>query len=102
MKWANGQLIKNNPNESKPDFIVFNLSGSVGCVILIAEFKPTEQNSYIESDLVKLAKQMREILNVLVVKGVTKPKVCSIHCEGENLQQFKAPSLKLTCRLVIK
>lgn len=40
----------------KPDFLVYNLSGSVRCVILIAEFKPTERNSYIESDFIKLAK----------------------------------------------
>ena len=88
MKWANGQLIKNNRNESKPDFLVFNLSGSSRYTILVAEFKPTEQNSYIESDLVKLAKQMKETLNTLVVKGVTKPKVCGVLCEGENVQTY--------------
>ncbi|CEP12730.1 hypothetical protein [Parasitella parasitica] len=45
MKWA-----------LKPDFSVYNISGSAKCVVLIAEFKPTEKNSYVESDLVKLAK----------------------------------------------
>lgn len=97
MKWANGQLIRSNQNEFKPDFLVYNLSGSVKCIILIAEFKPTEQNSYVESDLIKLAKQMKIILNGLIVKGVSKPKVCGIHCEGENVETYvmDIPSPKL-------
>lgn len=48
----------------------------------------TEQNSYVESDLVKLAKQMKVALNALVVEGVTKPKVCGVHYEGENVETY--------------
>ncbi|KAG2215053.1 hypothetical protein INT46_008287 [Mucor plumbeus] len=97
MKWANGQLIKNNNAAFKPEFLVYNISGSVKCVILIAEFKPTEQNSYVESDLVKLSKQMKDTLNKLVIKGVTKPRICGIHCEGENVHTYvmDLPSPKL-------
>lgn len=97
MKWANGQLIKNNNAAFKPDFLVYNISGSVKCVILIAEFKPIEQNSYVESDLVKLSKQMKDTLNKLVIKGVTKPRICGIHCEGENVHTYvmDLPSPKL-------
>ncbi|KAI8644249.1 hypothetical protein BD408DRAFT_315948, partial [Parasitella parasitica] len=63
---------------------VYNLSGSIKYIILIAEFKPTEQKSYVESGLLKCAKQMKETLDNLVIKGVTKPNVCGVHCEGEN------------------
>lgn len=85
MKWANGQLLKNNNIAFKPNFTVYNLSGSVKCVILIAELKPTEQNSYVELDFIKLVKQMKETLNKLIINGVAKPKVCGVHCEGENV-----------------
>lgn len=97
MKWANGQLIKNNSAAFKPDFLVYNISGSVKCVLVIAEFKPTEKNSYVESDLVKLSKQMKDTFNKLVMKGVTKPKICGIHCEGENVNTYimDLPSPKL-------
>ncbi|KAG0735791.1 hypothetical protein G6F16_012547 [Rhizopus arrhizus] len=97
MKWANGQVNNDNNNSFKPDFLVYNLSGSVKCIALIAEFKPTEQNSYVESDLVKLAKQMKAILNKLITSGVIKPKVCGIHCEGENVHTYviALPSSKL-------
>jgi hypothetical protein len=97
MKWANGQLSRNNNVAFKPDFSVYNISGSAKCVVLIAEFKPTEKNSNVESDLVKLAKQMKETLNKLIINGVMKPKVCGVHCEGENVQTYvmDLPSPKL-------
>lgn len=97
MKWANGQLSRNNKVAFKPDFSVYSISGSAKCVVLIAELKPTEKNSYVESDLVKLAKQMKVILNTLIINGVTKPKVCGVHCEGENVLTYvmDLPSPKL-------
>ncbi|KAG1411751.1 hypothetical protein G6F58_008395 [Rhizopus delemar] len=88
MKWANGQVNNNDNNSFKPDFLVYNLSESVKCVVLIVEFKLTEQNSYVESDLVKLAKQMKATLNKLITSGVTMSKVCGIHCEGENVHTY--------------
>ncbi|KAL0135940.1 hypothetical protein V8B55DRAFT_1551718 [Mucor lusitanicus] len=80
-----------------PDFSVYNLSGSTKCVVLIAEFKHKEQNSYIESDLVKLAKQMKSTLNTLIINGVSQRKVCGIQCEGENVYAYTMdlPSPKL-------
>lgn len=97
IKWANGQLTRNNNVAFKPDFVVYNISGSVKCIVLIAEFKPTEQNPYVESDLVKLAKQMKVILNKLIINGVTKPKICGVRCEGENVHTYvmDLPSPKL-------
>ncbi|KAI7858416.1 hypothetical protein BDC45DRAFT_498303 [Circinella umbellata] len=53
----------NNQNVYKPDFLVYNNPGSKRCVLIIAEFKPTEKNLYVESDLVRLAKQMKVTLN---------------------------------------
>lgn len=96
MKWANGKLM-NNQNEYKPDFLLYNTSGNKKCVIIIAEFKPSEKNSYVESDLVKLAKQMKETLNEMIINGVSKPEVCGIHCEGENVYTYimDLPSPKL-------
>ncbi|MEG2254765.1 MAG: hypothetical protein RSC33_05515, partial [Vagococcus sp.] len=70
-----------------------NLSDSIKCVALIAVFEPTEQNSYVESDLVKLAKQMKETLNKLIMDGVVKPKVCGVHCEEENVMDLLSPKL---------
>lgn len=66
-------------------------------MILIAEFKHKNQNSYIESDLVKLGKQMKITLNLLIKDGVKKPKVCGIRCEGEEVYTFimDIPSPKL-------
>lgn len=97
MKWANGQLMKNNNVTIKPDFLVCNFSGSDKCVILITEFKSTKQKSYFKSDLVKLAKQMKETTNKLITNGVTKPKICGFHCESENVRTYviDLPSPKL-------
>ncbi|KAI9473812.1 MAG: hypothetical protein EXX96DRAFT_621443 [Benjaminiella poitrasii] len=88
MKWANGQLKNNDSKVYKPDFLVYNLSGSVKHVVVVSEFKAADQNSYVESDLVKLAKQMRLTMNELVLSGVVEPKVCGIHCEGNSLHTY--------------
>ncbi|KAI7897300.1 uncharacterized protein EV154DRAFT_546712 [Mucor mucedo] len=84
-------LLNNSPMD------VYGLSGSAKCVVLIAEFKHKNQNSYIESDLVKLGKQMKITLNLLIKDGVKKPKVCGIRCEGEEVYTFimDIPSPKL-------
>ncbi|KAI7891521.1 uncharacterized protein EV154DRAFT_386950, partial [Mucor mucedo] len=83
---ANGQLYKSGQNDFKPDFLEYNLSGSVKCIALNSLSGPRTGliKMYAESDLVKLAKQMKLTLNALVVNGVSMPKVCGIHCEGEN------------------
>ncbi|CEG64292.1 hypothetical protein RMATCC62417_01290 [Rhizopus microsporus] len=88
-RWANGNDLSNNePKAYKPDFVVYSMTINVKCVVLIAEFKPTEQNSTIESDSVKLARQMRTIYNDLVLNGVECPLVCGILAEGRHLKTF--------------
>lgn len=57
-------------------------------VLLISEFKAAGQNSYVKSDLVKLAKQMRFALNDLIASGADQPEVCSVHCEGNNIHTY--------------
>jgi hypothetical protein len=96
MKWANGKLM-NSQHAHRPDFTVYNISGSIKCDIVIAEFKPTEKNSHVESDLVKLAREMKGTLNKLVMKGAVQPRVCGIHCQGENVLTYimDLPSPKL-------
>ncbi|KAI8090102.1 uncharacterized protein B0P05DRAFT_529336 [Gilbertella persicaria] len=86
--WENSQLKKDIYNASKPNFLVYNLTGSIKCFVVIAEFKSTEQNSYVESDMVKLTKQMKIALSELIINGVRKPKVCGIHCKGENVNTY--------------
>ncbi|KAI9485600.1 MAG: hypothetical protein EXX96DRAFT_454099, partial [Benjaminiella poitrasii] len=81
---ANGKLSKNSNIQFKLDFSVDSTSGNDNCVVLIAKFKPTEKNSYAESDFVKLAKQAKEALDNLIINGVMNPKVCGIQCKGEN------------------
>lgn len=56
MKWTNGQLESDNSKTYKPDLLVYNLSVNVKYILLIAEFKRSDQNSYVESDLIKLGK----------------------------------------------
>lgn len=47
--------------------------------------------------MVNLAKQMKVTLSKLIIDGVMKPKVCGIHCEGEDVQTYVMglPSPKL-------
>ncbi|KAI8379917.1 hypothetical protein EDC96DRAFT_413888, partial [Choanephora cucurbitarum] len=76
IKWTNNQLKSGNSKTWKPNFLVHNLSSRVKCIVLIAEFKRPDQNSYIEPDLMKFGKQMKLTLNNLVSSGVADPKVC--------------------------
>lgn len=89
IKWANSQLTRDENNEIfTPDFSVYNLTGSTRCVVLIAELKQGKHKSYAVSDLVTLATQMKYNLNKLIEEGVKEPKVCGIHCEGDNIYTF--------------
>lgn len=83
-----GKFGNNNPKAYKPDFQGYNLSGNAKCIVLIAEFKPLDQNSYVESDLLKLGKQVKLTLNKVVSDGVVRPKVCGVLCESSNLSTY--------------
>lgn len=83
---ANGTL--NGDSTFKPDFQVFSRIINIRCIAIVAEFKPKSRNSAVESDLIKLGKQMKLVYNDLVEKGVPKPTVCGLLCQGENLNTY--------------
>jgi hypothetical protein len=72
----------------KADFLVFSNVINIKCVIIIAKFKLASHNSAIESDLVNSGKQMKDILNDLVLRRVPSPKVYGLLCQGESLLTY--------------
>ncbi|KAL9549887.1 hypothetical protein MBANPS3_004990 [Mucor bainieri] len=86
VRWANGTLY--HDSSFKPDFQVSTRCINVKCVIVVAEFKPKSHNSSVESDLVKLGKQMKTMCNDLVQKRTPQPTVCGLLCQGENVCTF--------------
>lgn len=89
-----GKMCRTNPWGRKTNSDLCNVKNILGRG---KNQQHKDQNSYIESDLVKLAKQMKSTLNLLINDGVKEPKVCGIHCEGENICTFimDLPSPKL-------
>ncbi|GAA5816093.1 hypothetical protein MFLAVUS_009615 [Mucor flavus] len=83
VRWANGA--SNKDSTFKPDFQVFSGIINVRCIVIAAEFKRKSRNSAVESDLVKLGKQMKLIYNNLVAKRIPKPSVCGLLCQRETL-----------------
>ncbi|CAO3668250.1 unnamed protein product [Rhizopus stolonifer] len=84
--WASGVL--NEDSSFKPDFRVFSRIINIKCTVVVAEFKSKSHNSAVESDLLKLGKQMKLMYNDLVQKRIPKPNVCGLLCQGENLSTF--------------
>ncbi|KAG2206919.1 hypothetical protein INT45_001264, partial [Circinella minor] len=88
-RWANGNDIKkHDPVSYKPDFCVYTHTINIKCVILIAEFKPTENNSAVESDEVKLGRQMKAAYNDLVENRIPNPIVCGILAQGKCMSNY--------------
>ncbi|KAG1520862.1 hypothetical protein G6F46_009038 [Rhizopus delemar] len=88
-RWANGNDIKkHNPVSYKPDFCVYTQTINIKCVILIAEFKPTENNSAVESDEVKLGRQMKAAYNDLVEDRIPNPIVCGMLAQGKRMSNY--------------
>lgn len=105
LKWE--LLERCGPLISPFHLLVYTVFGSVKSSVLVAEFKPSNQNSYVESDLVKLGKQMKMMMNQLVSIGVVEPKVCGILCEGDSLctyvMDLAAPKLyRMICIANVK
>jgi hypothetical protein len=63
--------------------MVYTQAINIKCVILIAEFKPTENNSAVGSDQVKLARQMKASCNDLVEHKIPNQIVCGILAQGK-------------------
>lgn len=92
---ANGELQKDS--KFKPDFVVYSISINVKCILVLGEFKNLSNHSAIESDKVKLGKQMKAIYNELVMNRVQNPVVCGIICEADDIYTYymdmKSPKL---------
>ncbi|KAG1463237.1 hypothetical protein G6F46_003734 [Rhizopus delemar] len=57
VRWANGTL--NGDLTSKPGFQVFSRIINIRCIVIVAAFKHKPRNSAVESDFIKLGKQMK-------------------------------------------
>ncbi|KAI8641965.1 hypothetical protein BD408DRAFT_345156 [Parasitella parasitica] len=88
IQWANAELTSSGSKTYKPDFTLFSRIINVKCVLLVSEFKPTKCNSAVESDLVKLGRQMRSTYNDLVNNRLGNPIVCGIRSEGTRLTTY--------------
>ncbi|KAL9541102.1 hypothetical protein MBANPS3_009311 [Mucor bainieri] len=88
VQWANAELASSGLKTYKPDFTVFTRVINVECVLLVSEFKPTKSNSAVESDLVKLGRQMQSTYNDLVNDRLGNPTVCGIRSEGTRLTTY--------------
>ncbi|KAI8079484.1 hypothetical protein BDF21DRAFT_420200 [Thamnidium elegans] len=86
--WANISL-NEVYKEYKPDFGVYVNGLSKRFVVLVAEFKPVESKQRQESDLVKIGKQMRIMLNELLAIGVKDPVSSGILVSRDTMYTFK-------------
>lgn len=67
----------------------------------IGEFKKTNNYSTIESDIVKLGKQIKSTYNDLVSKRIPNPTVCGIICQGDEIiTYFMDMQSPKQCRMV--
>lgn len=83
---ANGALQENSV--FKPDFQVLSQIINTKYVVIVAEFKPKDNNSAVESDFLKLAKQMKLMFNDAVEKRIPEPTVCGLLCQGPVLKTY--------------
>ncbi|EIE88200.1 hypothetical protein RO3G_12911 [Rhizopus delemar RA 99-880] len=67
VRWANGTL--NGDLTSKPGFQVFSRIINIRCIVIVAAFKHKPRNSAVESDFIKLGKQMK-LNHFILVKGI--------------------------------
>ncbi|KAI9005453.1 hypothetical protein CLU79DRAFT_781547 [Phycomyces nitens] len=94
--WANGQLGGKRRNEEdeqspfKPDYAVFVKQRSLRLDLLCAEAKsPVNTAVFPKSDLVKIAQEMKWMLNKLVREGVEAPVVGGVLVNGFTIYTFK-------------
>ncbi|KAI8148540.1 hypothetical protein BJV82DRAFT_663904 [Fennellomyces sp. T-0311] len=73
----------------KTDYGVYANGLSKKCVVLVAEFKPREGRQRQESDFIKIGKEMRTMLNRLIMIYVHNPVVCGNLVGGNRISTFK-------------
>ncbi|KAG2216543.1 hypothetical protein INT45_006327, partial [Circinella minor] len=89
INWANGTLIA--AKQYKPDYVVFvkGANGNSKYEVVSGEFKAPDLNAQLESDDVKLAKQMRMMYNSLVERHVMDPIVSGVLVQGYEMSTYK-------------
>ncbi|KAL1934518.1 hypothetical protein VTP01DRAFT_6700 [Rhizomucor pusillus] len=99
--WANTSLQERK--EFKPDYALFVNGLSKRFVVLVAEFKHPESKQRMESDMVKIGKEMRAMLNRLVKLGIKDPIVCGVLVNKNYMSTYKmdlpSPRLYRTVQL---
>ncbi|KAI8878021.1 hypothetical protein K501DRAFT_196897, partial [Backusella circina FSU 941] len=81
---------KNDNTHFKPDYVIVIIQRS-NCLYLACTEANLSLNKHTfpKPDLIKLAQEMRRILNKLVLEGVEKPVVGGILISGLQIQTFK-------------
>ncbi|KAI7854488.1 hypothetical protein BDC45DRAFT_535502 [Circinella umbellata] len=96
-QWANGKLdgkrkSGDDDNNFKADFVVFVSYRNDRYDIAVSEVKPrlnANTNNVVESDLVKIGKEMKWMINNLIKCGTENPVVWSILLQGFVLTTYK-------------
>ncbi|KAG2219614.1 hypothetical protein INT45_011339 [Circinella minor] len=96
-QWANGKLggkrkSGDDDNNYKPDFVVFVSHRNDRYDIAVSEVKPpsnSNSNNVVESNLVKMGKEMKWVINNLIKRGIENPVVCGILLQGFALTTYK-------------
>ncbi|KAG2219058.1 hypothetical protein INT45_008902 [Circinella minor] len=88
MELANGTLWCDK--KYNPDYVAYIKSVDINYDVVVGEFKAPNINSQVESDLLKLGKEMVIMYNKPVKKGIREPHVCSILAHGmfKSLEEF--------------
>jgi hypothetical protein len=73
----------------KPNFAAKTKGIQSWVSVVVGEFKKPGFSAGFESDLVKIGKEMRLMLNVLVCLGVPNPSVGGILVQGRQISTFK-------------
>ncbi|ORX55764.1 hypothetical protein DM01DRAFT_1335152 [Hesseltinella vesiculosa] len=113
VEWANGHLQKKtvakrnqvsgrNHKDYKPDFTASAKATNSWISIVVGEFKKPGYSPTMESDFLKIGKQMRSMINDLVRQNVCGPVVCGILVQGRQIRTFKMDLVALKTYRMIK
>ncbi|OAD01816.1 hypothetical protein MUCCIDRAFT_111155 [Mucor lusitanicus CBS 277.49] len=86
-EWANAAL-SSDEVKYKPDFKVFTQILNKKLMLVVTEIKPPTSHSSVESDTVKLGRQMKYCFNQLVLSGVPSPVVCGLKFDGFFMETY--------------
>lgn len=87
---ANGSLM--GSDKYKPDFVIFVNHSQDRYDVGVSEIKSPHRkgvNTIVESDQVKIGKEMASMINYLVMEGVNHPVVGVILLEGYKMKTYK-------------